>query len=115
VVRLGSTALLAALAFLWPSLLVAATVMIVRPAEPAAEITETVSRLHGELLAVGLAVAIAERADGGGPDGTSAPAWLKSVAIDRGIDAAIDVIGDSRVEAADIWIFQQAPRPRRRR
>ena len=33
------------------------------------------------------------------------------MAIDRGIDAAIDVIGDGRVEAADIWVFQPAPRP----
>ena len=41
----------------------------------------------------------------------SARAWLERVAIDRGIDAAIDVIGDGRVEAADIWVFQPAPRP----
>ena len=85
--------------------------MIVRPAASSAEITETVSRLHGEMLAVGLAVTIAERPDGGGPDQTSARAWLNSAAIDRGIDAAIDVIGDVAVQGADIWVFQQAPRP----
>jgi hypothetical protein len=110
-VRLGFTALLASLAFLWSWPLCAATVMIVRPAGPSAEITETVSRLHGEMLAVGLAVTIAERPDGGGPDQTSARAWLNSAALDRGIDAAIDVIGDVAVEAADIWVFQPAPRP----
>jgi hypothetical protein len=108
-VRLGFTALLASVALFWPSRADAATVMIVRPAEPSAEITETVSRLHGELLAVGLAVTIAERPEGGGSDGTSARAWLNSAAIDRGIAGAIDVIGDVQVEGADIWVFQQAP------
>ena len=110
-VRFASTALLASLACLGGARLDAATVMIVRPAAPSAELTETISRLHGEMLSVGLAVRIAERTDGGEPDGSSARAWLESVATDRGIDAVIDVIGDGRVEAADIWVFQPAPRP----
>jgi hypothetical protein len=84
--------------------------MIVRPASASAELTETVSRLHGEMLSVGLTVMLAERPGGAG-DGASARTWLESVASDRGIDAAIDVIGDGQVEAADIWVFQPAPRP----
>ena len=102
------TVLLASLACLWGARLDAATVMIVRPASPSAELTETVSRLHGEMLSVGLAVTIAERPRA---DASSASAWLESVAIDRGIDAAIDVIGGGRVQAADIWVFRPAPRP----
>ena len=109
VVRAALSVLLASLAGLWGTRLDAATVMIVRPASPSAELTETVSRLHGEMLSVALDVLIAERP--GGADGASARAWLERVAIDRGIDAAIDVIGDGRVEAADIWVFQPAPRP----
>ena len=109
VVRAALTVLLASLACLWGTRLNAATVMIVRPASPSTELTETVSRLHGEMLSVGLHVMIAERP--GGADGSSARAWLESVATDRGIEAAIDVIGDGRVEAADIWVFQPAPRP----
>ena len=88
--------------------------MIVRPAAPSAALTETVSRLHGEMLSVGLTVMIAERAEAArteGTDGASARAWLERMAIDGGIDAAIDVIGDGRVEAADVWVFQPAPRP----
>src|ERR1022692_1197789 len=100
--------LLASLSCLWGTRLDAATVMIVRPASSSGELTETVSRLHGEMLSVGLTVMIAERP---GADGASARAWLESVAIDRGIDAAIDVIGDGHLEAADIWVFQPAPRP----
>jgi hypothetical protein len=103
-------ALLASLVCLWGSRLQAATVMIVRPASASAELTETVSRLHGEMLSVGLTVMLAERPGGAG-DGASARTWLESVASDRGIDAAIDVIGDGQVEAADIWVFQPAPRP----
>jgi len=85
--------------------------MIVHPASPSAEMTETVSRLHGEMLAVGLAVTIVARTEGSGPDSTSAPAWMTSLATTRGIDAAIDVIGDAQVDGADIWVFQLAPRP----
>ena len=114
-IRFGRAALLASLACLWGARLEAATVMIVRSASPSAELTETVSRLHGEMLSVGLAVTIVERSPQAGAaragQGSSARAWLKSVAIDRGIDAAIDVIGDDRVEAADIWVFPPAPRP----
>jgi hypothetical protein len=111
VVRLAFPVLLASLALLWGARLDAATVMIVRPAAPSAALTETVSRLHGEMLSVGLTVMIAERAEGGTTDGTSARAWLERMAIDGGIDAAIDVIGDGRVEAADVWLFQPPPRP----
>ena len=109
--RLAFPVLLASLALLWGARLEAATVMIVRPAAPSAALTETVSRLHGEMLSVGLTVMIAERPEVRGTDGASARAWLERRAIDGGIDAAIDVIGDGRVEAADVWVFQPAPRP----
>jgi hypothetical protein len=114
VARLAFPVLLASLACLWGTRLDAATVMIVRPASPSAALTETVSRLHGEMLSVGLTVMIAERAEAArtdGTDGASARAWLERMAVDGGIDAAIDVIGDGRVEAADIWVFRPAPRP----
>lgn len=109
-VRLAFAALVACLVCLWPSRLPAATVMIVRPASPSPELTEAVSRLHGELLAVGLAVMIADRDGAGGPSGESPRAWLESVARDRRIDAAIDVVGGARLEAVDIWVFPPAPR-----
>lgn len=103
--------LLACLVCLWPACARAATVMIVRPASPSAELTEAVSRLHGELLAVGLAVMIADRDGASGPAGESPRAWLEGVAHDRRIDAAIDVVGGARLEAVDIWVFPAAPRP----
>jgi hypothetical protein len=37
-------------------------------------------------------------------------AWLESVARDRRIDGAIDVIGGAHLEAADIWVFPPPPR-----
>ena len=109
--RLACTVLLSSVACLGAGRLNAATVMIVRAASPSPELTETVSRMHGEMLSVGLAVTIVERPAGAGTDGASARAWLESAAVDHGSDAAIDVIGDGRVEAADIWVFQPAPRP----
>jgi len=112
VVRLARTLLLSSLALSWAARLDAATVMIVRPPSPSPELTEIVSRLHGEMLSVGLAVMITERAQAGA-DGASARAWLESLAADGRIDAAVDVIGEERVEAVDIWAFQRAPRPAR--
>ncbi|HXU61072.1 MAG TPA: hypothetical protein VN962_05180 [Polyangia bacterium] len=88
----------------------AATVMIVRPASPSAELTEAVSRLHGELLAVGLSVMIVDRDGAAGPAGESPQAWLEELAHERRIDAAIDVLGGARLEAADVWVFPPAPR-----
>lgn len=109
-VRLAPAALLASLACLWAAPLEAATVLILRPASPSAALTETVSRLHGELLSVGLDVTIAERAASRGPDGASSPAWLEDLAIEQGLDAVIDVIGDASPEAVDIWVFERALR-----
>jgi len=113
VARLAPAALLASLAYLRAAPLEAATVLIVRPASPSAALTETVSRLHGELLSVGLDVTIAERTAARGPDGASSPDWLEELAIERGLNAAIDVIGDATPQAVDIWVFERALRSSR--
>jgi hypothetical protein len=110
VVRSLSAAFVALLAALWTPGLQAATVMIVRPPSPSTDVIEAVSRLNGELLSVGFAVALADRGAAVGPQGTSAPDWLDRVAGDRGIDATIDVIGEGRLEGVDVWIFRPAPR-----
>jgi hypothetical protein len=101
---------MAFLAVLWGAQLEAATVMIVRPPSPAVELTETVSRLHGELLSVGFAVTIVDRGAAGGSGRTSTPEWLERLALDHRSDAAFDVIGDAHLEAIDVWVFQAAPR-----
>lgn len=110
-VRRLSAAVAASLTVLWASCLYAATVMVVRPASPSPELSETVARLNGELLAVGLVVVVVDRGQPSGASGQSAHAWLESVATQRRIDAAIDVIGGEQLEGADIWVFPAAPRP----
>ena len=107
--RPASAALLAWLACLSSSRLEAATVMILDPSSPSAELTETVSRLHGELLSVGLAATIVNRDSAGGPGGGSVGAWLQGRASEGGIDAAIEVLGNERLEAVDIWVFRPTP------
>jgi len=103
--RPAPAALLASIACLWTLRLQAATVMIVSPSSPSAELTETVSRLHGELLAVGLAATIVDRDAADGPGGGSVSAWLQSQAIDAGIE----VLGKERLEAVDIWFVHSSP------
>jgi len=109
-VRLAFAAVVASLLWLAVGRVQAATVMIVRPASPSPELTEAVSRLHGELLAVGLAVMIVDRDGAAGSAGESPPDWLEELAHERRIDAAIDVLGGARLEAADVWVFPPAPR-----
>ncbi len=107
--RPAPSALLVSFACLWAVRLEAATVMIVDPASPSGELTETVTRLHGELLSVGLAATIVDRDGTAALDSGSERAWLQGLATDRGIDAAIEVIGDGHLEAVDVWVFHAAP------
>jgi hypothetical protein len=88
----------------------AATVMIVRPAAPSPPETETVSRLHGELLSEGLEVELAARPTSAAGNGSGARTWLERVAFERDIDAAIDVLSGVTPAAVDVWIFEREPR-----
>jgi hypothetical protein len=110
-VRPAAAALLVWFACLWSSRAEAATVMIVYSPSASAEMTEAVSRLHGELLSVGLAATLVDREGAGEQDDGAERAWLKSVAVTRDVDAALEVIGEERLEAVDIWVFQPAPLP----
>jgi hypothetical protein len=97
-------------ALLWLSAARAANVAILRPASDAPDIKEALFRLKGELLAVGLAVTLEERppAEEAGSSGTRA--WLERSADEQGIDAVIDVVGDSAPEAVEIWLWEGEPR-----
>jgi hypothetical protein len=70
----------------------AATVVVVRPAGAAAELTETVSRLHGELLSLGLEVVFTDRGDATPPPTA---------------DAVLDIVGDGTPAAVDISVFDR--------
>ncbi|MES1209156.1 MAG: hypothetical protein ABUS79_24725 [Pseudomonadota bacterium] len=89
---------------LWAVRAQAATILIVRTAGASATLNETVARLQGELLSLGLAVATVDRAAAGGPG------WVEEVAGQRDADAAVEVIGGAAPVAVDIWVFAGQPR-----
>jgi hypothetical protein len=86
----------------------AMTVAIVRPPGASADLNETLSRLHGELLSIGLEVTMAERPAGRGSDPTDLRAWLEEMAAARGASAVIDVVGDVAPFAVDVWVIDKA-------
>jgi hypothetical protein len=89
----------------------AATIVIVRPASGSPEVTETVSRLHGELLSLGLDVAFAARPAGPPPDPSSDPrARLEAIAAARDADAVIDMVAAPRPAAVDIYVLDRQTR-----
>jgi hypothetical protein len=83
----------------------AAKVLIVRPAAASPELNETVSRLKGEVLSLGLELAIVERPATPRAPAVESHAWLERLAAERDIDAIIDVSNDARPARIDIWVF----------
>ncbi len=87
----------------------AATVALVRPLGTTPELTETLVRLHGELLSVGFAVRLLDRPAGSQPGGTEPQPWLEALAAEGENDAVVEVVGDATTIAVDIWILSPAP------
>jgi hypothetical protein len=85
----------------------AATVVIVRPTSASPALTETVSRLQGELLSLGLDVAFAGRAAGPDPYPNDPRARLEPIAAAHGADAVIDVGAEDQPATADIYVLDR--------
>jgi hypothetical protein len=83
--------------------------MVVQPQSPSPELTETLSRVHGELLSVGLNVELVTRAAPRGTNGPSPRTWLEALAAEREIDAVIDIVLGETPAAVDIWVFERNP------
>jgi hypothetical protein len=103
-------ALLAWTLLFWAAPAYAATVAIVRPPNQTPELTETVSRLHGELLSVGLEAKIIDRPEESGPGRADSRPWVERLAAEGGFDAVIDVIGYPTPVAVDVWVIEKSPR-----
>jgi len=88
----------------------AAKVLIVRPAAASPELNETVSRLKGEVLSLGLELAIVERPATLRATAAESHAWVARMAAERDIDAVIDVSNDALPARIDIWVFQGGER-----
>ena len=85
----------------------AATIVIIRPTSASPEMTETVSRLHGELLSLGIDVAFAERAAGTVTSPADARARLEPIATARDADAVIEVAAEPAPAAVDIYVLDR--------
>lgn len=110
--KLAKLLLILACALSWVGRAEAATVALLRPASDAPAVQAALYRLHGELLAVNLAVAITSRPPLHDARETGSPAaleWFERTSNERGIDAFIDVIGDSSPAAVDVWICEHSP------
>lgn len=102
--------LLCAATVLWGRRADAGTVAILRPSNDAPALNEALFRIKGELLAVGLAVAVTARPPVLDTASAEATAWFERTATERSIDAFIDVVGEERPVGVDIWICERAPR-----
>ncbi len=107
--RLRTTILCLILLF-WASPARAVTVAIVRPLNASAVMTETVARLHGELLSVGLEPEIIDSPADGGLGTTDSRGWLEASAAERGVDAVVAVVGDAAPVAVEVWVIDKATR-----
>jgi hypothetical protein len=88
----------------------AASVAIVRPPPRlSSDLNETLARIHGELLAVGLEVEIANRPPGLVRGTAKLRAWLEELAVKRGVDAVVDISGDPAPPAVDVWVIDRTP------
>ncbi len=85
----------------------AATIVIIRPTSASPEMTETVSRLHGELLSLGIDVAFAERAAVTATGPSDARARLEPIATARDADAVIEVAAEPAPAAVDIYVLDR--------
>ena len=88
----------------------ATTIIIVRPAGASPELTETVSRLHGELLSLGLDVAFTERAAGSAPRPADPRARLEPIATARDADAVIEIGAEIDAATVDIYVLDRRTR-----
>jgi hypothetical protein len=93
---------------LWAARAEAAKVVIVRSGAVSPEVNETLSRLQGEVLSLGLEVAITERL--ATVNASQSRAWVERLATEWETDAVIDVIGDAAPAAVDVWVFGRQPR-----
>lgn len=95
--------------FSWAAEAYAATVAILSTVGPSRDVSEAIYRLRGELASLKLDVLLLRRPASSELRGSDARAWLERTAQARGIDAAVEVIGETTPEAVDVWIFQRAP------
>ncbi len=101
--------LLVLCAWLWAASADAASIAILEPAGSSPALSEASFRLRGELSALGIEVQLLGRPTPRDAAALDARAWLERTAAARGIDAILDIVGESTPSAVDLWIFERSP------
>jgi hypothetical protein len=94
--------------FLFATITEAATVTLVEPDCASQIVTETLSRIHGELLAVGLEVTQVASPKSRDVTRSSLREWVENRAIEYKLDAIIDLVCDSEPTAVDVWTIERS-------
>lgn len=94
---------------LWVASANAGIVALVQPHSSTPDVTETLTRLHGELLSVGLEVKMILSPTDRSPDRATARAWVEKLAAEGGIDAVIEVAGEDTPIWVDVWVIEKSP------
>lgn len=93
-------------AWSWPAH--AATVSILLPTAPSAEVSEALNLLRGELLSLGLAVTTEQYPADHDQRGPDSRRWLEDLAA-RGSSAIIDTVEAEAGLALDVWVVRSNP------
>lgn len=100
-------AVLALICFLGAAPCLAASVLIVRPANSPPVMVETLVRLQGELTSAGFATEIVESTATEGPDGHESRIGLERLAERRHVDAVLAVVGDLSPDSVEVWVIDK--------
>lgn len=87
----------------------AGTVALVQPSCTTHDVTETLSRIHGELLAVGLDVSRINPLKDRSATQSDLREWVAQLAKEGGIDAVIDLECDTNSIAINVWTIEKKP------
>src|SRR6185503_6918721 len=85
----------------------AASVMIVRPANPPPVMVETLVRLKGELTSAGFETEIVDAVAPPGSAAGDSRAALEQVAARRGADAVVAIVGDQSPDSVEVWVIDK--------
>jgi hypothetical protein len=99
------------LAMVWTSAVQARTVAIIRPAIASPELVETVTRLRGELLAVGYEARVVTSDAQLSTPSAAQPAWREALEA-RELDAVLVIVGDAPPFSVDVWTMGPSERAR---
>lgn len=103
-------AILIPVVLVWAESAVAAVVVIARPPTASPVIDETLSRLRGELLSVGLEVVIAERPPDDNPASHNFRTWVEDVVAEHRSTAVMVIVGNDAPDAVDVWLTKASGR-----